>query len=333
MGRIGRLFLRAALQDPEYGRSFKVVAYNELADAKTTAFLLKYDSIHGRLNRNVHHTEKGIVIDGEEIMGFNNPDPSQIPWEKAEVDVVVESTGRFTKRGEAAKHLRGTVKKVLISAPSPDADVTIVPGVNNHMLDIRRQDVISAASCTTNCLAPMVKVLLDNFGIRSGFMTTVHAYTNDQRLLDLVHSDLRRARAATQSIIPTTTGAAVALHLVIPEVKGKLHGVALRVPVPDGSITDLTAVLEREVTVEEVNHAFQEEAQGRMRGIIEYVEEPIVSADIIGNPHSCIFDALSTLVLGERSNMVKVFGWYDNEWGYSNRLVDVIKMMIKQGVK
>ena len=201
------------------------------------------------------------------------------------------------------------------------------------MLDIRKQDVISAASCTTNCLAPMVKVLLDNFGIKSGFMTTVHAFTNDQRLLDLVHRDLRRARAATQSIIPTTTGAASALHLVIPEVKGKLHGVALRVPVADGSITDLTVVLEQEVTVEQVNKTFQEESQGRMKGIIEYVEEPIVSADIIGNPHSCIFDALSTLVLGERSSMIKVFGWYDNEWGYSNRLVDVIKMMIKQGVE
>ncbi|HID05000.1 MAG TPA: type I glyceraldehyde-3-phosphate dehydrogenase [Aigarchaeota archaeon] len=333
MGRIGRLFFRAALQDPEYGRSFKVVAYNELADAKTTAFLLKYDSIHGRLNREVKHTEKGISVDGEEIIGFSNPDPSQIPWEQTEVDLVVESTGRFTKRHDASKHLRGTVKKVLISAPSSDADVTIVPGVNNNMLDIRKQDVISAASCTTNCLAPMVKVLLDNFGIKSGFMTTVHAFTNDQRLLDLVHKDLRRARAATQSIIPTTTGAASALHLVIPEVKGKLHGVALRVPVSDGSITDLTVTLEQEVTVEQINRTFQEESQGRMKGIIEYVEEPIVSADIIGNPHSCIFDALSTLVLGERSSMVKVFGWYDNEWGYSNRLVDVIKMMINQGVE
>ena len=332
MGRIGRLFFRAALKNPEYGKSFRVVAYNDLADAKTTAFLLKYDSIHRKLDRPVRHTEKGIVVDGEEIIGFSYPDPSQIPWEKAEVDVVVESTGRFTKRADASKHLRETVKKVLISAPSPDADVTIVPGVNDDMLDIRKQDVISAASCTTNCLAPMVKVLLDSFGIKSGFMTTVHAYTNDQRLLDLVHKDIRRARAATQSIIPTTTGAASALHLVIPEVKGKLHGVALRVPVSDGSITDLTALLEREVTVDEVNKAFKEAAEGRLRGILEYCDEPIVSADIIGNPHSCIFDAVSTLVLGERSSMVKVFGWYDNEWGYSNRLVDVIKMMISQGV-
>ncbi len=332
MGRIGRLFFRAALQDPEYGKSFRVVAYNELADNRTTAHLLKYDSIHGRLNRQVSYTDKGIVVDGDELVGFSVPDPSQIPWKDVGVDVVVESTGRFTKRADASKHLGAGVKKVLISAPSPDADVTIVPGVNDKMLDLSKHDVISAASCTTNCLAPMVKVLLDNFGIKSGFMTTVHAFTNDQRLLDLVHKDLRRARAATQSIIPTTTGAASALHLVIPEVKGKMHGVALRVPVSDGSITDLTALLEQEVTVKEVNQAFQEEAQGRLKGILEYTEEPIVSADIIGNPHSCIFDALSTLVLGERGSLVKVFGWYDNEWGYSNRLVDVIKMMARQGL-
>ncbi|MDJ0270191.1 MAG: type I glyceraldehyde-3-phosphate dehydrogenase [Aigarchaeota archaeon] len=332
MGRIGRLFFRAALQDPEYGKSFRVVAYNELADNRTTAHLLKYDSIHGRLNRQVSYTDKGIVVDGDELVGFSVPDPAQIPWKDVGVDVVVESTGRFTKRADASKHLGAGVKKVLISAPSPDADVTIVPGVNDKMLDLSKHDVISAASCTTNCLAPMVKVLLDNFGIKCGFMTTVHAFTNDQRLLDLVHKDLRRARAATQSIIPTTTGAASALHLVIPEVKGKMHGVALRVPVSDGSITDLTALLEQEVTVKEVNQAFQEEAQGRLKGILEYTEEPIVSADIIGNPHSCIFDALSTLVLGERGSLVKVFGWYDNEWGYSNRLVDVIKMMVKQGL-
>ncbi|RLG05779.1 MAG: type I glyceraldehyde-3-phosphate dehydrogenase, partial [Thaumarchaeota archaeon] len=241
MGRIGRLFTRAAFQHPEYGKSFEIVAFNDLADNKTTAFLLQYDSVHRKWDRKVEATDKGIRIDGQELIGFQEPDPAKIPWDKAEVDLVVESTGRFTDRENAAKHLRNGVKKVLISAPSKNADVTIVPGVNDEMLDVKKHDVISGASCTTNCLAPMVKVLLDNFGIKKGFMTTVHAYTNDQRVLDLVHRDLRRARAAAMSIIPTTTGAARALHLVIPEVKGKLHGIALRVPVADGSITDLVA--------------------------------------------------------------------------------------------
>ena len=237
---------------------------------------------------------------------------------------------RFTDRENAAKHLRNGVKKVLISAPSKNADVTIVPGVNDEMLDVKKHDVISGASCTTNCLAPMVKVLLDNFGIKKGFMTTVHAYTNDQRVLDLVHRDLRRARAAALSIIPTTTGAARALHLVIPEVKGKLHGIALRVPVADGSITDLVAIVEREVSVDEVKEAYKKAAEGKMKGIREYTEEPLVSVDIIGNPHSCIIDGLNVMVLGDRNDIVKVLGWYDNEWGYSNRLVDIILMINKQ---
>ena len=332
MGRIGRLFTRAAFNDPEYGKSFEIVAYNDLVDTKTIAFLMKYDSVHGKLPYEVKHTENSIEVNGRTLKAFSNPDPAKIPWGEAEVDLVVESTGRFRARKDAAKHLRDGVKKVLITAPSGDADVTIVPGVNDEMLDVKKQDVISAASCTTNCLAPMVKVLLDNFGLKRGYMTTVHAYTNDQRLLDLVHKDLRRARAAALSIIPTTTGAAKALHLVIPEVKGKMHGIALRVPVADGSITDLVALLEREVSLEEVKDAYRKAAEGKLKGILEYTEDPIVSVDVIGNPHSCIIDGLSITVIGERNDLVKVLGWYDNEWGYSNRLVDVIKMMIRQGV-
>ncbi|MCS7132992.1 MAG: type I glyceraldehyde-3-phosphate dehydrogenase [Aigarchaeota archaeon] len=330
MGRIGRLFVRAAFESPEYGKSFEVVAFNELADNKTTAFLLKYDSIHRKWGRKIEAAGKGIAIEGQELMGFQEPDPAKIPWSKADVDVVIESTGRFTDRADAAKHLRDGVKKVVISAPSKDADVTIVPGVNDHMLDVKKHDVISGASCTTNCLAPMVKVLLDNFGIKKGFMTTVHAYTNDQRVLDLVHSDLRRARAASLSIIPTTTGAARALHLVIPEVKGKLHGIALRVPVANGSVTDLVSLLEREVTVEEVKESFKKAAGGKLSRIMEYTEDPIVSVDIIGNPHSVIIDGESIMTLGDRNDIVKVLGWYDNEWGYSNRLVDIVAMINRQ---
>lgn len=331
MGRIGRLFLRAALRDPLYGKAFEVVAFNDIADPKTTAHLLKYDSVHGRLGEEVRSVDTGIRIGGMEFQYFNVSKPAEIPWDKAAVDVVIESTGLFTKRKDAAGHLDHGVKKVIISAPSSDADVTIVPGVNDGALDPSKHVVVSCASCTTNCLAPMVKVLLDNFGLVKGFMTTIHAYTNDQRLLDLYHKDLRRARAAALSIIPTTTGAASALHQVIPEVKGKLHGIAMRVPVPNGSLTDLSAVLERPVTVEEVNQAFREEAMGRMKGILEYTEDPIVSADILGNPHSCIFDATQTLVLGEKSDFAKVFGWYDNEWGYSNRLVDLLLMVSGRG--
>jgi len=330
MGRIGRLFTRAAFQHPEYGKSFEIVAFNDLADNKTTAFLLKYDSVHRKWDRKIEVTEKGISIDGHELRGFQEPDPSKIPWNEADVDLVIESTGRFRARADAAKHLRDGVKKVLISAPSKDADVTIVPGVNDDMLDVKKHDVISAASCTTNCLAPMVKVLVDNFGLRYGFMTTVHAYTNDQRILDLVHKDWRRARAGALSIIPTTTGAAAALHLVIPEVKGKLHGIALRVPVPDGSITDLVAVLEREVTTDELRETYRKAAEGKLKGIMEYTEDPIVSVDVIGNPHSVIIDGLNVMALGDRNEIVKVLGWYDNEWGYSNRLVDVVLMINKQ---
>ncbi len=331
MGRIGRLFLRAALQDPLYGEAFEVVAFNDIADPKTTAHLIKYDSVHGRWQGEVKASESTITIDGKEFMYFSVADPAQIPWDRAGVEIVVESTGLFTKRSDAAKHMQHGVKRVIISAPSKDADVTIVPGVNDGMLDPSKHTVVSGASCTTNCLAPMVKVLLDNFGLLKGYMTTIHAYTNDQRLLDLYHKDLRRARAASLSIIPTTTGAASALHQVIPEVKGKLHGIAMRVPVANGSLTDLSALLERQVSVEEVNQVFREEAMGRFKGIIEFTEDPIVSSDIIGNPHSCIFDATQTLVLGDKNDFVKVFGWYDNEWGYSCRLVDLVLMVSGRG--
>jgi len=330
MGRIGRLFTRAAFQHSEYGKSFEIVAFNDLADNKITAFLLEHDSVHRRWGKKVEAVEGGISIDGHELKGFQEPDPSKIPWDKADVDLVVESTGRFTDKEKASMHLRNGVKKVLISAPSKNADVTIVPGVNDEMLDAKKHDVISAASCTTNCLAPMVKVLLDNFGIRKGFMTTIHAYTNDQRLLDLVHRDWRRARAAAMSIIPTTTGAARALHLVIPEVKGKLHGIAMRVPVSDGSVTDLVTLLEKSVSVDEVREAYRRAANGKMKGILEYTEDPIVSADVIGSSHSCIIDGLSITLLSDKDDLVKVLGWYDNEWGYSNRLVDVILMINKQ---
>ncbi|MDW8063210.1 MAG: type I glyceraldehyde-3-phosphate dehydrogenase [Candidatus Caldarchaeum sp.] len=328
MGRIGRLFLRACLEHPLYGDAFEIVAFNDVADAKTTAHLIKYDSVHGKLAQDVRVSESGAVkIGDKEFQYFMVSKPSDIPWDSADVDVVVESTGLFTERKNAAGHLSHGVERVIISAPSKDADVTIVPGVNETMYDPSKHTVISGASCTTNCLAPMVKILLDNFGLVKGYMTTVHAYTNDQRLLDLYHKDLRRARAASLSVIPTTTGAATALHQVIPQVKGKLHGIALRVPVPNGSLTDLSAVLETPASVEQVNEAFREEAAGRMKGIVEYNEDPIVSADIIGNPHSCIFDATQTLVLGDKNEFVKVFGWYDNEWGYSNRLVDLVLLV------
>jgi glyceraldehyde 3-phosphate dehydrogenase len=312
---------------------FEVVAVNDVVELKAVAHLLKYDSVHGRWPGEIRVSGSTLAIDGREVQYFKVPDPAEIPWDEAGVDIVVESSGRFTNRADAAKHFQHGVKKVIISAPSKDADVTIVPGVNDMMLDLSRHKVISAASCTTNCLAPMVKVLLDNFGLVKGYMTTIHAYTNDQRLLDLYHSDLRRARAASLSMIPTTTGAALSLHQVIPEVKGKLHGIAVRVPVADGSLTDLAVLLEKKVSAEEVNQVFQEEAMGRFKGIIEYTDDPIVSSDIIGNPHSCIFDATQTLVLGEWNDFVKVFGWYDNEWGFSCRLVDLVLMVTGHGRK
>jgi len=329
-GRIGRLFFRAALKNEEFMKNFEIVAINDLTDSKNLAYLLKYDSVHGILNAQVEAKEGAIVVNGKEIRIVSEPNPEKLPWKDLGVEIVLESTGRFTAGEDAEKHLKAGAKKVIISAPAKDPDATIVLGVNEDIYDKEKHNIISMASCTTNCLAPMVKVLKDNFGFKKGFMTTCHAYTNNQRLLDLPHKKWRRGRAASLSIIPTTTGAAKAIGLVIPEVAGKLDGMALRVPVANGSITDLVAELEREVSKEEINQAFRNAAEGELKGILEYTEEEIVSVDIIGNPHSCIIDGLSTMVLGEKSSLVKVLGWYDNEYGYSSRLVDLFKFIVKQ---
>jgi glyceraldehyde 3-phosphate dehydrogenase (phosphorylating) len=316
-GRIGRNFFRAAL---EQGADFEIVGVNDLTDNATLVHLLKYDTILGRLKQEVTHTDDTITVGGQTFKTMAERDPANLPWAELGADVVIESTGIFTKRGDAAKHLAAGAKKVLISAPAKDEDITIVMGVNNDKYDATKHHVISNASCTTNCVAPMAKVLLENFGIARGLMTTVHAYTNDQRILDFPHKDLRRARAAAENIIPTTTGAAKATALVLPELKGKLDGIAMRVPVPTGSVTDLVIELEREVTKDEVNAAFQKAAEGPLKGILEYTEDPIVSSDIVNWPASCTFDSSLTMVQGKS---VKVVGWYDNEWGYSNRLVDL----------
>jgi glyceraldehyde 3-phosphate dehydrogenase len=316
-GRIGRNFFRAALKQ---GADFEIVAVNDLGDTATTAHLLKYDTILGRLEAEVTHTEDSITVGGKTIKVLAERDPAALPWGDLGVDVVIESTGIFTKAADAKKHLDGGAKKVIISAPAKDEDITIVMGVNNDKYDPAQHRIISNASCTTNCVAPMAKVLLENFGIVKGLMTTVHAYTNDQRILDFPHKDLRRARAAAENIIPTTTGAAKATALVIPELAGKLDGLAMRVPVPTGSVTDLVVELEREVSKDEVNAAFQKAAEGQLKGILDYTEDQIVSSDIVNWPASCTFDSSLTMVQGKS---VKVIGWYDNEWGYSNRLVDL----------
>jgi len=316
-GRIGRNFFRAAL---EQGADIEIVAVNDLGDTATTAHLLKYDTILGRLKAEVTHTADSITVDGKTIKVLAERDPAAIKWGELGVDIVVESTGIFTKAADAGKHIAGGAKKVIISAPASDEDITIVMGVNQDKYDAANHHIISNASCTTNCVAPMAKVLLENFGIVKGLMTTVHAYTNDQRILDFPHKDLRRARAAAENIIPTTTGAAKATALVIPELAGKLDGMAMRVPVPTGSVTDLVVDLEREVTKDEVNAAFQKAAEGQLKGLLEYTEDPIVSSDIVNTPASCTFDSKLTMVQGKT---VKVIGWYDNEWGYSNRLVDL----------
>ncbi|WP_225800721.1 type I glyceraldehyde-3-phosphate dehydrogenase [Streptomyces sp. NK15101] len=318
-GRIGRNYFRALL---EQGADIEVVAVNDLGDTATTAHLLKYDTILGRLKAEVTHTADTITVDGHTIKVLSERDPADIPWGDLGVDIVIESTGIFTKKADAAKHLTGGAKKVLISAPATDEDITIVMGVNQDKYDPAQHDVISNASCTTNCVAPMAKVLDENFGIVKGLMTTVHAYTNDQRILDFPHKDLRRARAAAENIIPTTTGAAKATALVLPQLKGKLDGIAMRVPVPTGSATDLVVTLDREVTKDEVNAAFKKAADdGDLKGILFYTEDPIVSSDIVSDPASCTFDASLTMV--QEGNTVKILGWYDNEWGYSNRLVDL----------
>jgi glyceraldehyde 3-phosphate dehydrogenase len=317
-GRIGRNYFRALL---EQGADIEIVAVNDLGDTATTAHLLKYDTILGRLKAEVSHTADTITVDGHTIKVLSERNPADIPWGELGVDIVIESTGIFTKKADAEKHIAGGAKKVLISAPAKDEDVTIVMGVNQDKYDPANHHVISNASCTTNCVAPMAKVLDENFGIVKGLMTTVHAYTNDQRILDFPHKDLRRARAAAENIIPTTTGAAKATALVLPQLKGKLDGIAMRVPVPTGSVTDLVLELSREVTKEEVNAAFQKAAEGELKGILEYTEDPIVSSDIVNAPASCTFDSSLTMV--QEGKSVKVIGWYDNEWGYSNRLVDL----------
>jgi glyceraldehyde 3-phosphate dehydrogenase len=321
-GRIGRNFYRAMLAK---GADLEIAAVNDLGDAATMAHLLKYDSVFGRFEKEVKVTEDGFSVDGSDIKLLSQKDPAELPWGDLGVDIVIESTGFFTKRADAQKHLDSGAKKVLISAPAKEEDFTVVLGVNDQDYDPQSHNIISNASCTTNCVAPMVKILMDNWGIEKGFMTTCHAYTNDQRILDLPHSDLRRARSAAINIIPTSTGAAKAVSLTIPEMKGKLDGLALRVPVPDGSITDLVAVLGSEVSRDDVNNAYREAAGSTgLKGILKYTEDPIVSSDIVGDSHSCILDGGSTMAHG---NLVKVLGWYDNEWGYSNRLVDLTSLV------
>ncbi len=328
-GRIGRNFFRSTLNDSEFQKNFEIVAINDLSDPKTLAHLLKYDSVHGVLNNKIESTENTIKVDEKEIKVFAEKDPVNLPWGQLEVDIVLESTGFFRNRVGAGKHIVAGAKRVIISAPPKGEQYIkqIVLGVNEEMFDKTDGEdaILSMASCTTNCLAPMIQVLNNSFGIERGFMTTIHAYTNDQKILDLPQKDLRRSRACAVSSIPTTTGAAKAIGEVIPEMKGKLDGMAIRVPVPDGSITDLVVDLKTETTVEEINKKFKEEAK-RLKGILEYTEEPLVSVDVIGNPSSCIFDALSTKIIGKQ---VKVLGWYDNEWGYSNRMVDLMKFISK----
>ncbi|MGR3294851.1 MAG: type I glyceraldehyde-3-phosphate dehydrogenase [Candidatus Bathyanammoxibius sp.] len=319
-GRIGRIVFRAMAQRP----SIEVVAINDLADSKALAFLLKYDSVHRRFQGTVEAKENALTVNGKDIRLVQERDPARLPWKELGVDVAIESTGFFTKKEDCEKHIQAGAKKVILSAPPKGKlDAVIVCGVNDNTLRPEHR-VISNASCTTNSLAPMVKVLNENFGIEKGLMTTIHAYTNDQKVADSIHSDLRRARSAAVNIIPTTTGAAKAIGEVIPELKGKLDGVALRVPVVDGSITDLSAILKKSVTKEEVNEAMKKASQGELKGILEYCDEPIVSSDIIGNPHSCIFDSLSTYVV--EGNLVKVMGWYDNEWAFSQRMAELTEL-------
>ena len=320
-GRIGRNFFRAVLASQG---DIEIVGINDLTDNATLAHLLKYDSILGPLGKSVTHTEDSITVDGKVIKVFAEKDPASLPWSSVKADVVIESTGFFTKAADAKKHIAAGAKKVVISAPATDEDITIVMGVNHKDYDPAKHHIISNASCTTNCLAPMAKVLDEEFGIVRGLMTTIHAYTNDQALQDQPHKDLRRARAAALSIIPTSTGAAKAISLVLPNLKGKLDGYALRVPVPTGSATDLTVELAKEVTAQEINAAMRKAADGSLKGFLTYNEDPIVSADIVTDPSSCIFDAGLTKVIGSSA---KIVGWYDNEWGYSNRLVDLIKLV------
>jgi glyceraldehyde 3-phosphate dehydrogenase len=321
-GRIGRNFFRAAKQR---GADLDFVAVNDITDAATLAHLLKYDSVMGTYDGQVATSANGITVDGDELRVLAERDPANLPWKELGAEIVIESTGLFTDREKAAKHLEAGAQKVVISAPAKGEDLTVVLGVNDELYDPATHHVISNASCTTNCVAPMVKVLDDAFGVEQGFMTTIHAYTNDQQILDLPHKDLRRARAAAINIIPTSTGAAKAAGLVLPHLKGKLDGISMRVPVPDGSVTDLVATVRSDVTKEQVNEAFRTAStEGSLAGKLVYTEDPIVSSDIVGTPASCTFDALSTMVMG---NTVKIVGWYDNEWGYSSRLVDLVELV------
>lgn len=323
-GRIGRLVFRAMEKDP----AFDIVAINDPGSITAAAHLLKYDSIHGRVYDEVRVDGDSIVVDGRTVKVLSDRDPANLPWGELGVDLVIESTGFFTDANAAHAHIDAGAKKVLITAPAKNEDITIVMGVNDDQYDPAKHHIVSNASCTTNCLVPFAKVLMDSFGIKRGFMNTIHSYTNDQKVLDQSHKDLRRARAANLSMIPTTTGAARAVSLVLPELKGKLDGFATRVPTPDGSMVDLTVELEREVTVEEVNEAIKAAAEGPLKGILAYVEDPIVSADIVGDSHSSLFDSKLTMVLGGKGNLVKCVSWYDNEWGYSNRVKDLAKIML-----
>ncbi len=323
-GRIGRNFFRASINQQD----FEIVAINDLTDARTLAHLLKYDSVHGIFNADISAKDDAIVVNGKEIKITSITDPAKLPWKDLGVDFVIESTGRFRDRESASKHLEAGARWVIISAPAKEPDITVCLGVNEEKLDPENHHIISNASCTTNCLAPIAKVLNNEFGIVRGLMTTIHSYTNDQRILDLPHKDLRRARAAAMSMIPTTTGAAKAVGLVLPELQGRLDGMAIRVPTPNVSVVDLVAELEKDVTAEEVNAALKAAAEGPMKGILQYTEEPVVSIDLNGNDHSSIVDALSTKVI--ESRMVKVLSWYDNEWGYSSRLRDLIQYIIKK---
>ncbi len=324
-GRIGRLVYRACAADP----AIEVVAVNDLTDAKTLAHLLKWDSVHGRFGGEVKAVEDGFSVDGSFVKVLSERDPANLPWGALGVDIVVESTGFFTDATKAKAHLDAGASKVVISAPASNEDITIVLGVNHEEYDGSKHHIVSNASCTTNCLAPFAKVLRDEFGLVRGFMNTIHSYTNDQVTLDAPHKDLRRARTAAASIIPTSTGAAKAIGLVMPDMKGKLDGMSMRVPTPDGSVVDLVAELEREVTVEEINAAMKAAADGPMKGYLEYCDEPIVSVDVVGNPASSVFDSLQTMVMGGGSgDFVKCVSWYDNEWGYSNRVKDLVKYMV-----
>ncbi len=322
-GRIGRNVFRVIAER----EGIDVVAINDLTDARTLSILLKYDSVHGRFNGEVGTKDNALVVKGKEVRLTKERDPASLPWKELGVEVVIESTGIFTTKADCEKHLEAGAEKVILSAPAKDQlDATIVMGINDNDLKPEHK-IVSNASCTTNCLGPLVKVINDSFGIEKGLMTTIHAYTNDQKVADLMHSDLRRARAAAINIIPTTTGAAKAIGEVIPELKGKLDGMAMRVPVANGSVTDLVASVKKSVSIEEINNVIKAASENELKGILEYCEDPIVSSDIIDNAHSCIFDSLSTYVIGD--NLVKVIGWYDNEWGYSNRMVDLTERIAK----